>query len=821
MLPRITGLSLVEDNVPHFSNVEELANSNSERFLIGGTKRLTGLQINSMSPNHLDHSERHIFPGELFTREKIYFGETKKKSRLFRKPKYIIEKFLMCRDEMDNQLLLPFNVEGIFYQVSHTGGKACKNVLQMSDIVARKMTPRLIKLVYGRFPVTPSSFTGLMKAESSDIETSVIACTLMNKENILLELPVHSAMYFRIALTNDSLRLNPWYRNAISLCAERASTYMRNIKVCVNIQDDDYDTIPDDFITKRNRSNSFDIEAVPSIPRKTSFSSMKRSYGSLKRPTGHKGLEVFTRTSSDQSAYESQSSLVNLRPGRCYSTGRMSFCLGNSCLTVPLYDSNSPQKRDSGNNNSIHQFTFSHSAGSRISFNGKFLEEDTSNEEKDDQRHEEDLSSGSSGSASDVAPPPPCTSMSTYVNLIEPPTLTSDSDMSDYIPASGNRRPSSNAPETAPPPVPVSVCTNTESTVSISSSAAESDVKKEGSKSFEYAVPKKKDDSNDSASKSETKATVTRRPSTFTFSEGCMQFRSMKGSNSSLTPVEIDFEDDCPIYENIKTLMEAVNAKEKLFQETANVTELYNVMESAEEDDQPKEQISLFISEVNDCIDNDKLELDSGKDVIGDFSPYTEGFCKPDIDISDKDNEKCEVKDIEPEFGAIEKRCRKLAIVNENLICPIQEVESTSIDMKEGRNETFPDELEHLSDRRNNRSPTNEPIKGFADVNEIQPISGIKKTPENEIRVPGQQNPCFHEDIKRMSGEMILEAFKLIGIKEATLRKVSDLEIDGNLLCDILHGEKPMNECLTGINLVDQQKISMFIRGWRPDMDYM
>ncbi|XP_052775981.1 uncharacterized protein LOC128213905 [Mya arenaria] len=572
VLQRVTGSTRADDSVPHFTDVEEVANSNTDRFLIGGTKKVSGLQIidNSLMP--LKHEQRYFLPGDVLTKEKVFYGETKKRSRLFRKPKYITEKFLMCRDESDRDVLLPFEQKGIFYQVSHKYGKAQKNVMQMSDIVARKLTPRIIKLVFGRFPITPCSFTGLMKAESSKIETSIIASTVINTKNILMEIPLSSNISFRVALTDNALRQNACYRSAISLCAERAITYMRNIKVCYNFTADDseeettyWDQKENNFSPTLKRVASIKCEPIerPHKPLKT-FLSFQDDNLNDRTKNSHETLRRgFSADLNDS---------VTVRPARCASTGRMSFCLGNSYLTVPVFEPGFDLKRNSGNNNTFSEAIFTTRGGSRISYNGMFFEEEENNEG-------ETPSLDSSNAT--IPPSMSSTRIDSYVNAVSPPPMSPASEFEDYIPVSACRGPNTQPPDSLPPPPPRSSSTSGVSSGTSSPSGVGTSSHRGSNESFEYAVPKIEDPqtilSNIQENNNNASATTNytdsvkpkvRRPSTFNFSEGCLvkptSVSTLPGCDVIENIRDHVVEDGSPVYENIKSLMEMVAHLESL-----------------------------------------------------------------------------------------------------------------------------------------------------------------------------------------------------------------------------------------------------------------
>ncbi|XP_062574982.1 uncharacterized protein LOC134236851 [Saccostrea cucullata] len=250
----------VDDFVPHYQEVSEVAGTNTESFLIGGERRVQALQIVRRENGSIIHQQRTLFPGDVLRKGKIYIGEKRRKSKIFRKTKVVAEKYLLCTDDADREILLPFDQKGLFYTLTTTSGDANRPVMQMSEIVDKKCFPCIVRLVYGRIPNTPCSFTGTLRLERADLEQSVVAATLANTRNILLEIPTSCDLQFNVAMSNDDLIRMPSYHQALELCNEKGSIYMRNIKVCYTISSDSHNEPPLDLPLLDN--NAVELEPV-------------------------------------------------------------------------------------------------------------------------------------------------------------------------------------------------------------------------------------------------------------------------------------------------------------------------------------------------------------------------------------------------------------------------------------------------------------------------------------------------------------------------------------------------------------------------------
>lgn len=869
-----------DDTVPHFTTVEEIADSNTDRFLIGGTKKISGLQLLDRSDSQLKHEQRHFLPGDILTREKIYYGETKKRTRLFRKPKYITEKFLMCRDECDREILLPFEQTGIFYQVSHKSGKPNRQVMQMSDIVARKLTPRIIKLVFGRFPVTPCSFTGIMKAESSKIEASIIASSLINTKNILMEIPVSSAMSFRVAVMNNDLRTNACYRNAMSICAERAISYMRNIKVCYNFTMDDdeesyvsrkdFDTDPQtQSNTYINSNNNNNIQTLTTFKQNISDKNLISTNLDSKTDILRKNIETVHKIEGCRGVSVDIPDDITIRPRRCISAGRVSFCLGNTYLTVPMYADGHAIKRDSGNNNTMHEKTFTTKGGSRLSSNGTFfeeVEEESQNLDKEEK--------------ADIPPPIPCTNISSYVNIISPPENKSDMENMDYIPASGTRRPSTQPPDTAPPPLPRSSSTSGVSSGSLSSVSDETVSKRESSDSFEYAVPKSQDPTKTVPALPETPTVsdnnkrqdnqLVRRPSTFTFSEGCFdppRMRTKVPECQSISDIEETTSDDgCPIYENIQKLMELVS---KMDDDKKSDIDGYLL---EDDQDNPTENNKndgncLRKNVINDSGQNENESCELKENCFKDINSLPEETKINECDGSAMDSnfDLCESYGNPCVEGCDMTENHQAQIEKEN----VRRIEATERDTdnhilglyfdseipQSEKNENKDNELENsykkIADNMKNIEDFGENVEE-SHINSVLPdisnephfVHDEEKTAniESEKNDKSESSCCWKSAVEKLknSNELLISKGKIralekpicclsvdeiaeelacIGIKEGTIEHIKEMGVDGARLTEVVDGDLSIRVCLEGVNLVDQQKISMFLRGWRPNSE--
>ncbi|ESO99589.1 hypothetical protein LOTGIDRAFT_173733 [Lottia gigantea] len=221
--------------IPVYTTVKNTAASGATKFLIGGTEKIVGLQMPSSKTSERPDS-RSVFPGDVFKVSGTYVATTKYTKKRAFKDKILSreEQFLLCIDEGDREVLLPFEAKGQFHILTSSKDNVKVPVVQLHKI---KQFPCVLKLVYGRGPSTPCSFTGTLLFSATFMEESVVSSTVFNVKNILLEIPVETVLKYNVAKNNQELIQNRGYKEAMVLYKERAELYMRQIKVSIVMPD--------------------------------------------------------------------------------------------------------------------------------------------------------------------------------------------------------------------------------------------------------------------------------------------------------------------------------------------------------------------------------------------------------------------------------------------------------------------------------------------------------------------------------------------------------------------------------------------------------
>ncbi|XP_021350888.1 uncharacterized protein LOC110448782 [Mizuhopecten yessoensis] len=349
ILKRRTHAGPTDNNAPHYTKIEDIAQSDTEKFLIGGQNRVKAFQVTNQKEGDQSHYEqqRMLFPGDVLRKIRMFTSETKKKSKYLRRSSLITEKFLLCMDEADREVVIPFAQAGLFYSLTTTSGKGTCPVMQMSEIVASKYLPCVVKLVYGRVPTTPCIFSGLLQLDQGYLEQSIVAATIMNKKNILVEIPSTCKMEFRVAHTNDDLISHQGYQNAVQVCREKIHSYMRNIKVCLSWKSEDslHGAGSTGSITIGDRVSQLPAEAeILDLPTPCS-KDMNRDSGYIKMTPSTDDLSSQTDDSVDdgQDTYVKMSLTSPTSPPADYV---LKLFLENKFLEVPVYSHDANQTED-------------------------------------------------------------------------------------------------------------------------------------------------------------------------------------------------------------------------------------------------------------------------------------------------------------------------------------------------------------------------------------------------------------------------------------------------------------------------------------------
>ena len=182
-----------------------------------------------------DYPRIDYLPGNVFAIDNIFAGTAKVKQD----GKYLIHKhgtvqsvkYLKCRDEKDNHIIIPLNQAGEFVEIlpNNLNGSGRMSVTSQ-DLIESQKFPILVRYIRGRFKPRLTSFTGLFTLLDSYEETTIVACVLDRGGFTLIELPIGSPLTFHLALNFHELQTHPVVKSALRLCDTTAPGFGRDLK---------------------------------------------------------------------------------------------------------------------------------------------------------------------------------------------------------------------------------------------------------------------------------------------------------------------------------------------------------------------------------------------------------------------------------------------------------------------------------------------------------------------------------------------------------------------------------------------------------------
>ncbi|XP_021350887.1 uncharacterized protein LOC110448781 [Mizuhopecten yessoensis] len=145
---------------------------------------------------------------------------------------------LRCIMDDNTEVLLPFDAEGLFYMIEarkttskHINVDDIAYVYSINDLLSAGLAKGVfIKLLHGRPPSKPCSFTSVLQIHDVIKDHTIVACTMDEKKS-LLELPVANVPLFVKALNTTDLCMNGLYAETLSHLQKTAENYTTEMKV--------------------------------------------------------------------------------------------------------------------------------------------------------------------------------------------------------------------------------------------------------------------------------------------------------------------------------------------------------------------------------------------------------------------------------------------------------------------------------------------------------------------------------------------------------------------------------------------------------------
>ncbi|XP_046547600.1 uncharacterized protein LOC124257547 [Haliotis rubra] len=181
--------------------------------------------------------ERKIPAGSVLKVESIFTAtwKTSAVTGVFKKSKteWITTevKYLKCIDSDQQEILVPLTQRGKFNALYERGNLNKNSVYRMKDILSDVPLPVKARLLFGKAPVVPCIFTGMMVIKAAEATETIISSTVLNKRNVLFEVPLTAPCDVTESADEEEYKDLDSYRDAKRLCRKYATLYSMMIKL--------------------------------------------------------------------------------------------------------------------------------------------------------------------------------------------------------------------------------------------------------------------------------------------------------------------------------------------------------------------------------------------------------------------------------------------------------------------------------------------------------------------------------------------------------------------------------------------------------------
>lgn len=139
--------------------------------------------------------------------------------------------YLKCTDIEQTEVLLPFSTKGRFSSVYEKDINNDRSIYRMKDLITDFDMPTIVRLVYGKAPVVPCIFTGVIALRETVSEDFIVASTIMNKRNVLIEFPVSLPVIAHFPNSEEPFSDLTTFQDAKKLCDKYALSFSSLIKL--------------------------------------------------------------------------------------------------------------------------------------------------------------------------------------------------------------------------------------------------------------------------------------------------------------------------------------------------------------------------------------------------------------------------------------------------------------------------------------------------------------------------------------------------------------------------------------------------------------
>ncbi|KAH9519374.1 hypothetical protein Btru_075376 [Bulinus truncatus] len=139
--------------------------------------------------------------------------------------------YLKCQTDDKCEILVPLNHRGKFNAIYEKGHLTQNSVYSMKDILSDLSLPVKARLLFGKAPVVPCIFTGMLIIRNSQAVDSIVGCTILNTRNVLFEISLSSPVKVKYVANDQPFSEMSTYKDAQKLCRKYAKVFSNMIKL--------------------------------------------------------------------------------------------------------------------------------------------------------------------------------------------------------------------------------------------------------------------------------------------------------------------------------------------------------------------------------------------------------------------------------------------------------------------------------------------------------------------------------------------------------------------------------------------------------------
>lgn len=218
-----------------FRSIAEVSEAMPRKFF--SRSNIKAIRIQKQEDGNQKIFERKVPAGSVLKVESIFTAtwKTSAVTGVFKKSKTewttTEVKYLKCIDNDQKEILVPLTKTGKFNALYEKGNLNKNSVYRMKDILSDLTLPIKARLLFGKAPVVPCIFTGMMIIKGAETAETIIASTVLNKRNVLFEVPVTAACTVTECADEEEYTDLDSYKDAKRLCRKYAALYSMMIKL--------------------------------------------------------------------------------------------------------------------------------------------------------------------------------------------------------------------------------------------------------------------------------------------------------------------------------------------------------------------------------------------------------------------------------------------------------------------------------------------------------------------------------------------------------------------------------------------------------------